>query len=61
MARKRTGLRNKYRSGRSTYSLKKKSRNKDHYGKFVGRFCEDIIAGHAVRYEAVGRVVIDGQ
>lgn len=59
MARKRTGLRNRWRTGLGTYSRFKKARVADHYGAFTGRYCEDIIAGRAIRYEAVGRVVID--
>lgn len=32
MARKRTGLRNRYRSGRGTYSRQRKSESADRYG-----------------------------
>jgi hypothetical protein len=48
--RKRTGLRNRGRSGRSTYSVQNKSRRADRYGTYYGRRCEspDTIAGHTL-------------
>lgn len=49
MARKRTGLRNRRRDGRGTYSIRHKSRTADIYGSMqdgrVGQ--QDIIAGSA--------------
>lgn len=47
MAKKRTGLRNRYRSGRSTYSVQHKSRQADIYGKMTnGKIdSQDVIAG----------------
>lgn len=35
MSRKRTGLRNKYRSGKSTYSKRNKRAVADQYGRYV--------------------------
>jgi hypothetical protein len=55
MARKRTGLRNRYRSGGTgTYSTQRKSREADRYGEYRNRSMlkPDIIAGrtmHATR------------
>ena len=51
MARKRTGLRNRYRSGgRSTYSTERKARSSDMYGEYQnGRQVKnDVIAGHVL-------------
>lgn len=45
------GLRNRWRKGRySTYSIKRKKRYADRYGKFVnGRAdTQDVIAGHVM-------------
>jgi len=40
--RKASGLRNRYRSGRGSYSRGNKAKVADHYGKFVaGRRVED--------------------
>lgn len=52
MGRKHTGLRNRYRTGRSTYSVLNKGRRADRYGAFEqGRQrSPDIIAGHSVSY-----------
>lgn len=36
MGRRSSGLRNKYRTGRSTYSVKRKRASKDHYGSYSG-------------------------
>lgn len=51
MARKRTGLRNRYRQGgRSTYSVERKARSADMYGKYQnGRQVKnDVVAGRAL-------------
>lgn len=56
MGRKSSGLRNKYRTGRSTYSVKRKSANKDHYGSYTGgvlRSAENI-AGHSISAQLRG-------
>jgi hypothetical protein len=34
--RKRTGLRNKFRTGKSTYAKRKKGAQADRYGSYVG-------------------------
>lgn len=51
--RSHTGLRNRHRSGRSTYSIKRKASVKDRYGKFnQGRQeTPDVIAGHVLNYK----------
>jgi hypothetical protein len=48
--RKCTGLRNKNRSGRSTYSIKHKSTKADKYGSYLqGRMTvNENIGGHAI-------------
>lgn len=48
--RHQTGLRNRYRRGKSSYCTNKKSQTRDKYGKCeIGRQQEaDIIAGHAL-------------
>jgi hypothetical protein len=51
--RHRTGLHNKWRSGRSTYSIKKKARIADKYGALNGRKISDIIGGHVITYEVM--------
>lgn len=50
MSRKRTGLRNKFRSGRSAYSIHQKSRSADDYGAYVNGANKvgENIAGHNV-------------
>lgn len=50
MSRKRTGLRNRNRGGRSTYALQHKSTGSDRYGQWdSGRQrTQDSIAGHLV-------------
>ena len=51
MSRKRTGLRNRYRSGGTgTYSAQRKGKFADRYGSYRGRVCDtpDLIAGHTV-------------
>lgn len=50
MARKRTGLRNKFRSGRSSYAQRRRVNGADYYGKPVAGKIEDIIAGYVIRY-----------
>lgn len=47
MARKRTGLRNRYRSGASTYALAGKASTRDTYGNYAAGKClrSDNIAG----------------
>lgn len=51
MGRKQTGLRNRYRSGRSTYSICHKSRTADKYGVYdKGRQLRaDVLAGTALK------------
>jgi len=48
--RKRTGIRNRYRTGRGSYSLKRKSESRDRYGKFTNgrRDTADVIAGRTL-------------
>lgn len=53
MARKRTGLSNRFRSGRSTYSVRHKQRVADRYGQFRDGKCEDVIAGHRIEYRSM--------
>lgn len=50
MSRKRTGLRNKFRRGRSTYSASGKSRSADTYGQYERgkQTTQDIIGGHVL-------------
>ena len=48
--RKRTGLRNKHRSGKSAYSRGRKGLRSDRYGKVTGREITDIIAGNRITY-----------
>jgi hypothetical protein len=50
MSRKRTGLRNRFRSGRSVYSLKDKHASRDRYGKFTSgkQDTPDVIAGRTI-------------
>lgn len=50
MSRKRTGLRNRNRGGKSTYSRLHKGRNADRYGKFTGQGFTDTIAGRTFFY-----------
>lgn len=49
MARKRTGLSNRFRSGRSKYSAEAKSKSGDRYGAWVNgkQTTPDIVTGHA--------------
>lgn len=56
MSRKRTGLRNRHRDGRSTYSVKGKAAHRDSYATFAnGRQTRpDIIAGHVLSYRLTG-------
>lgn len=50
MARKCTGLRNRFRSGRGTYSIKRKRTTADRYGTYVnGRpTAPEVISGRSV-------------
>lgn len=50
MARKRTGLRNRHRSGRSTYSAQNKCRQADMYGEYQNgrQLKNDVIASHVL-------------
>lgn len=48
--RSRSGLRNRHRSGQSTYSRKKKSTRADSYGAFTN--------GHRIRAERIAGTVI---
>ena len=52
MSRKRTGLRNRFRTGRSTYSAKAKTVTADRYGQWnLGRQERpDVIGGHQLAY-----------
>jgi hypothetical protein len=52
MARKRTGIRNRYRSGKSSYSVKGKSTSRDRYGKFTNgrQDTPDVVAGRTLHY-----------
>lgn len=51
--RHRTGLRNRFRSGRSSYSVKDKRRRADTYGSFERghRTRAEVIAGTTLTYE----------
>lgn len=49
--RHRTGLHNKYRTGRGSYSINKKSRTKDTYGKLSNGKVTDVIGGRSVTWE----------
>jgi hypothetical protein len=57
VARKQTGLRNRYRTGRSTYSIEHKSRGADRYGVYdKGRQSRaDVIAGNTLPLHQVWR------
>jgi hypothetical protein len=51
VARKRTGLRNRFRDGaNSTYGQRRKRNGSDLYGQPQAGQIEDIIAGHVLRY-----------
>lgn len=52
MGRRSSGLRNRFRTGRSTYSVKGKHRERDRYGtRSQGRQLDaDVVAGHALWY-----------
>jgi hypothetical protein len=54
--RHRTGLRNRRRSGRSSYSIRGKARERDSYGEFSSgkRRTPDIIAGRTMGQELIG-------
>ena len=56
MARKRTGLSNRFRSGRSTYSIKGKGKNADKYGSYTqGRIqTNESIAGRSISEDLSG-------
>lgn len=57
MARKRSGLRNRYRAGgRSAYSVQRKARTADRYGEYANgrQVKQDVIAGHALRWHETG-------
>ncbi len=49
MSRKRTGLRNRFRQGRSTYSVLRKGRTSDTYGTWVNGVEKD--PGNLVRVQ----------
>ena len=55
MGRKQTGLANRRRSGRSTYSKQHKSRGADRYARWSNgkRETADIIAGATLNYRPV--------
>jgi len=57
MGRRQTGLRNRYRTGRSTYSIERKSRGADRYGSYLnGRQTKsDVIAGETLQSHDVWR------
>lgn len=50
MARKRTGLRNRWRNGRGSYSKRKKGAEADRYGSWTtGKLSGgEVIAGHSI-------------
>lgn len=51
MARKRTGLRNRFRDGAgSTYGKRRKTNGSDLYGRPQNGHIEDIVAGRIIRY-----------
>lgn len=51
MSRKRTGLRNRHRNGKSTYATAHKSRLADRYGKpNTGGYIVETINGHRIEY-----------
>ena len=49
-SRRGSGLRNRFRTGKSTYSVKRKKRNRDIYGTYSNGKpqSQDIIAGRAM-------------
>lgn len=47
----RTGLRNRRRSGRGSYSVLRKGRMADRYGQVRNGVCADVIAGHPVTWK----------
>jgi hypothetical protein len=49
--RKRTGLRNKFRTGRSSYSISGKAKTADRYGSYNG--------GQAIRSESIAGKVFE--
>jgi hypothetical protein len=52
--RKASGLRNKFRTGRSTYSIKAKNRKADKYGEWKAgiQVRSENIAGRVLSYDA---------
>lgn len=56
MSRKRTGLRNRFRSGRSTYSKMYKKTYRDTYGHFENgrKLRTEVIAGRALPFFYTG-------
>lgn len=56
MSRKSSGLRNRFRSGRGTYSLQRKSTGADRYGTFHAgvQSSADVIAGRTLTYARRG-------
>jgi hypothetical protein len=56
--RKRTGLRNRYRNGRSVYSAKNKRRDADSYGSWTQgrRSTSEVIAGKSLTYRFTNAV-----
>lgn len=56
MARKRTGLSNRFRTGRSTYNAAGKGRTKDTYGRYEGGEISDIVAGRRLTYRPIAKV-----
>jgi hypothetical protein len=63
MARKRTGISNRRRHGRSTYSTQHKAAKADRYGSWTGGRQErsDTIGGHACTWPLNSRVITVGK
>jgi hypothetical protein len=57
MGRRHTGLRNRFRTGRSTYSVERKSRTADRYGQYSNgkQIRADVIAGSILPLHDVWR------
>lgn len=52
----RSGLRNRRRDGRGTYSTLRKGRTADHYGQVRNGSCTDVIGGHPITWKPLQEV-----
>lgn len=52
----RTGLRNRRRSGRGSYSVQRRGRTADHYGQVRNGTCTDVIGGRAITWKPLQEV-----